>query len=155
MGAGKFRGGAPYTRSYRFLEEEAVLQIRSDRRTFRPYGLWGGEPGEPSRNALTRNGVSEDLPSKFTMTIRKGDIYRHDLAGAGGWGDPLEREPAAVVTDVRNELLSVERAAADYGVVVDTARWAVDAAATEARRSAIRAARGDAPLPAVDRGEVA
>ena len=155
MGAGEFRGGAPYTRSYRFLEEEAVLQIRSDRRTFRPYGLWGGKPGVPSRNALTRDGTSQDLASKFTMTIRKGDVYRHDLAGAGGWGDPLDRDPAAVLKDVRNELLSAERAVADYGVVVDTARRAVDTAATAARRAAMRAERGDGPLAAVDRGEVA
>ena len=62
------------------------------------------------------------LPSKLTMTIKRGDVFRHVLAGAGGWGDPLERDPAAVLRDVRNELLSPEKAAADYGVVVDLAR---------------------------------
>ena len=55
------------------------------------------------------------------MTIKRGDVFRHVLAGAGGWGDPLERDPAAVLRDVRNELLSPAKAAADYGVVVDTA----------------------------------
>ena len=39
----------------------------------------------------------------------------------GGWGDPLERDPAAVLSDVRNELLSAAKAAADYGVVIDRA----------------------------------
>ncbi len=160
MGAGKFRGGAPYTRSYRFLEEEAVLQIRSDRRTFRPYGLHGGHPGQPSRNRLTHDGTTQDLPSKFTMTIRTGDVFRHDLAGAGGWGDPLERDPAAVSRDVRNELLSVEKAARDYGVVVLPAPWRVDGPATEALRARLRRARGPEPLPTVrwhdpDAGDVA
>ena len=36
------------------------------------------------------------LPSKLTMTIRKGEVFRHEVAGAGGHGDPLERDPAAV-----------------------------------------------------------
>ena len=87
------------------------------------------------------------LPSKFTMTIRRGDVFRHVLAGAGGWGDPLERDPAAVLRDVRNELLSPEKAAADYGVVVDTRAWTVDAAATgsAAPRSARRAAGTRSP----------
>ena len=61
------------------------------------------------------------------------------LAGAGGWGDPLERDPAAVLKDVRNELLSPQKAADDYGVIVDTARWTVDAAATAKRREEISA----------------
>ncbi len=69
-------------------------------------------------------------------------MFRHVLAGAGGWGDPLERDPAAVLRDVRNELLSPQKALADYGVVVDTATWAVDAAATARRREEIRRARG-------------
>ena len=74
------------------------------------------------------------------MTIKRGDVFRHVLAGAGGWGDPLERDPAAVLQDVRNELLSPPKAAADYGVVIDTTRWTVDAAATARRRAEMRAA---------------
>jgi len=131
----------PFRRDYRFLEEEGVLQVRSDRRDHRPFGLYGGSPGRPSENYLNPEGENRALPGKFTMTIRKGDVFRHVLAGAGGWGDPLERDPAAVLRDVRNELLSPEKAAADYGVVVDTATWTVDAAETERRRAAIRAAR--------------
>ncbi|MEN8160379.1 MAG: hydantoinase B/oxoprolinase family protein [Myxococcota bacterium] len=40
-GAGKFRGGTPFRRDYKFLEQEGILQVRSDRRDFRPYGLYG------------------------------------------------------------------------------------------------------------------
>ena len=49
-GPGKFRGGASIRRDYKLLEEEAVLQVRADRHDFRPYGLFGGSAGRPSRN---------------------------------------------------------------------------------------------------------
>ncbi len=84
------------------------------------------------------------------MTIKKGDVFRHVLAGAGGWGDPLERDPAAVLRDVRNELLSPAKALADYGVIVDTANWVVDAGGDRyAPRARIRKARGWQAVPKV------
>ncbi|MCY4592244.1 MAG: hydantoinase B/oxoprolinase family protein [Alphaproteobacteria bacterium] len=136
-GAGKFRGGAPYRRDYRLLEKEAVLQVRSDRHAFRPYGLYGGNPGAPSCNTMNPGVEDRPLESKLTMIMRSGDVFRHELAGGGGWGDPLERDPAAVLSDVRNELVSPERARRDYGVVVDTATWSVDEAATRTLRDEI------------------
>lgn len=150
-GAGKFRGGVPFRRDYRFLEEEGVLQVRSDRRTHRPFGLYGGSPGAPSENSLNPEGEARPLPSKLTMTIRRGEVFRHILAGGGGWGDPLERDPAKVLKDVRNGLLSPEKARADYGVVLDTARLAVDEAASARLREEIRRRRGWATTPEVQR----
>ena len=150
-GAGKFRGGVPFRRDYRFLEEEGVLQVRSDRRTHRPFGLYGGSPGAPSENSLNPEGEARPLPSKLTMTIRRGEVFRHILAGGGGWGDPLERDPAKVLKDVRNGLLSPEKARADYGVVLDTARLAVDEAASARLREEIRRRRGWATTPKVQR----
>src|SRR5438105_6911811 len=146
-GAGKYRGGVPFRRDYRFLEDEGVLQVRSDRRTHRPFGLYGGSPGMPSENYLNPEGENRTLPSKFTMNIRRGEVFRHVLAGAGGWGDPLERDPGAVLRDVRNGLLSREKAEADYGVVVDGGK--VDSAASAKRRAEIRAARGWREVPKV------
>ena len=137
-GPGKFRGGSPYRRDYRFLEDEGVLQVRSDRRRFRPYGLSGGRPGRPSQSFLNPDTENRELPSKLTMTIRRGDVFRHELAGGGGWGDPLERDPARVLRDVRNGLVSDAGARDDYGVVVDTANRTVDLAATEALRRQMR-----------------
>jgi N-methylhydantoinase B len=141
-GAGKYRGGTPYRRDYRFLEEEGILQVRSDRRRIRPYGLYGGRPGKPSANYLNPERENQPLESKLTMTIRRGDVFRHELAGAGGWGDPLERDPEALLRDVRNELISSSAAANDYGVVIDTHNWKVDEAATQRLRTEIRTARG-------------
>jgi N-methylhydantoinase B len=148
-GAGKYRGGTPYRRDYRFLEKEGILQVRSDRRTVRPYGLYGGNPGKPSSNYLNPDHDNQPLESKLTMTIRRGEVFRHELAGAGGWGDPLERDPEAVLKDVRNELVSLFAAASDYGVVIDPHNWTVDAAATQRLRADIRAARGWSEVPKV------
>src|SRR3989440_3026865 len=146
-GAGKYRGGVPFRPDYRFLEEEAVLQVRSDRRQHRPFGLYGGNPGMPSENYLNPEGENRTLPSKFTMTIKRGEVFRHVLAGAGGWGDPLERDAAAVLRDVRNELLSPAKALADYGVAI--VKNQIDAAATAKRRAEMRATRGWREVPKV------
>ncbi len=150
-GAGKYRGGVPFRRDYRFLEDEGVLQVRSDRRDHRPFGLYGGSPGSPSENYFQPDGENRVLPGKFTMDIKRGDVLRHVLAGAGGWGDPLERDPAAVLRDVRNELLSAENARNDYGVVIDLTLWTVDAEASARERERIRAVRGWSEVPKVQR----
>jgi N-methylhydantoinase B len=152
-GAGQFRGGVPFYRDYRFLEAEGVLQVRSDRRAFRPFGLYGGSPGRPSMNWLNPEGDRRPLPSKPTMTIRAGEVFRHEVAGGGGWGDPLERDPELVLRDARNEKISIGAAARDYGVVVDEGRWAVDAAATAALRAKIRDERGWREVPRVLRDD--
>ncbi len=144
-GPGKFRGGAPYRRDYRFLEREAVLQVRYDLREFRPYGLYDGYPGQPSANFLNPQDENRPLPSKLNITFRRGDVFRHELAGGGGWGDPLERDPEMVLTDVRNELVSAQAAARDYGVVIDCAAWFVDTQATGALRAKLSQVRPEVP----------
>jgi N-methylhydantoinase B len=141
MGPGKFRGGAPFRREYKLLTEEAVLQVRSDRRDFRPFGLYGGGPGRPSMNYLNPDENAPPLPSKLTMNMKKGDLFRHEVAGGGGWGDPLERDPALVLKDVFNEFVSLRSAGADYGVVLAGKPLAVDEPATAALRERIRKGR--------------
>jgi N-methylhydantoinase B len=152
-GAGKFRGGSPYRREYRLTEEEAVLQVRADRNTHRPYGLYGGYPGAPSRNTLNPGPDEVALPPKLTRAMRRGEVFRHDLPGSGGWGDPLERDLALVQRDVRNELLSVVNARRLYGVVLSADGVGVDAAATAALREMMRAGRGWREPPSVLRDE--
>jgi N-methylhydantoinase B len=148
-GAGKYRGGTPYRRDYRFLEAEGVLQVRADRHDFRPYGLYGGYPGKPSWNYLNPDGENRLLPSKVTMTIPRGTVFRHEVAGAGGWGDPLERDPAAVLKDVRNELVSLSAARELYGVLINASTWTVEAERTQQLRAELRTARGWTEPPVV------
>jgi N-methylhydantoinase B len=138
-GPGRFRGGLALVREYRFLEAEGVLQLRTDRRRFLPYGLAGGHPGTPSANLLNPGGEARDLPGKCTITVRRGDVFRHVLAGAGGWGDPLDRDPERVGRDVREEKIGAAYARQEYGVVVDEATGEVRGPETAALRAARRA----------------
>jgi N-methylhydantoinase B len=148
-GAGRYRGGTPFRRDYRFLEAEATLQVRSDRREIRPYGLQGGQPGAPSTNILNPDTEARILPSKLTMTIHRGDVLRHEIAGPGGWGDPLDRDPEAVAKDVRNDIVSQARAEACYGVILSGRT--INHEATQARRATLRAERNWSEPPAVSR----
>jgi N-methylhydantoinase B len=116
-GAGQHRGSLALVREYRFLEAEGTLQIRSDRHKFRPYGLAGGQPGAPASNVLNPGTPQEQvLPSKTLLRIKRGDLLRHTLAGAGGYGDARGRDRQRVREDVRNGKVSPEAAARDYGL---------------------------------------
>ena len=64
------------------------------------------------------------------------------LAGAGGYGNPLAREPAKVAEDVRQEKLSVAYASREYGVILDAETLEVDLAATTALRQRLMAEAG-------------
>lgn len=138
-GAGQYRGGLAIEREWELISGEAHLAIRSDRRDHLPYGLYGGQPGTPSTNVLfaAGNGAVESgqvLPTMISTTMRAGERIYHRQPGGGGWGDPLQRDPAAVVRDVRNGKVSLAAARRDYGVVLDEVTLAVDEAATAALR---------------------
>ncbi len=134
-GPGEYRGGLGIVREYRLLAAEAGLQLRADRQTHRPYGLNGGGPARGTRNVLNPDQSPEVLPSKITRTIRAGDVVRHEQPGGGGFGDPLARDPARVLDDVRNEKISIAFAEREHGVVIDRATLTIDDAATLALRS--------------------
>jgi N-methylhydantoinase B len=145
-GAGKFRGGMSQRKTWRMLADEGILQVRADRQTHRPYGLQGGGPGAAGRNVLDPGLPSEEkLHAKLTMTLRKGQVFRHQLPGAGGWGDALERDLALVAKDLRDGLVTIEGAARDYGVVARGDPPDIDATATEALRAELRRRRGRLP----------
>ena len=138
-GAGQFRGGLALVRDFRFVGEEAILQVRSDRRKYLPYGLDGGRPGTPSQNVLNPDGEARPLPSKFTMSVRRGDLLHHVQPGGGGYGSPLERDPQRVLADVLDEKLSREYARREYGVVLDRTGREVDQIATLSLRQQLAA----------------
>jgi N-methylhydantoinase B len=145
-GAGKFRGGMSQRKTWRMLADEGILQVRADRQTHRPYGLQGGGPGAAGRNILDPGLPSaQKLHAKLTMTLRKGQLFRHELPGAGGWGDALERDLALVTKDLRDGLVTIEGAARDYGVVARGDPPEIDAAATETLRARLSGTRGRLP----------
>ena len=133
-GAGQFRGALGQIRQVRCLAPDAVLQIRSDKRRFPPYGLFGGEPGTPSWNVLNPGDCPTILPTLTMTVVHQGDVICHTMAGGGGWGNPLDREPDLVQADVWNGKVTVEHARAAYGVVVNPQTLQVDRSATDTLR---------------------
>ena len=83
------------------------------------------------------------LPEVARFTMEGDDVLEIVTTGGGGFGDPIEREPERVGTDVRAGLVSPAEAFRVYGVAAAPA-GAVDAQATEARRLAIRTERSGA-----------
>lgn len=140
-GAGKFRGGAPFYRRYRIKVPEATLQIRTDRHTHRPYGLYGGKAGKAGSVSLDSAQHTKEIGAKVTINISKADEFSYTLPGGGGWGNPLDRDPAAVIRDVRNEIISPEAAHDEYGVVLRPGTLELDENATFELRKSIRGNR--------------
>jgi N-methylhydantoinase B len=120
-GAGRWRGCLSVVRELEFREQRGLLQIRSDRRDFLPYGLGGGRAGTPSSNVLDPDADARRLPTNATCEIGAGTVFRHTTAGGGGHGDPAERLVADVLADVLDEKLTAEYALREYGVAVDLA----------------------------------
>lgn len=87
------------------------------------------------------------LHSKITMNLTRGEIFRHELPGAGGWGPAVDRDLALVARDLRDGLVTIEAAARDYGVVAAGDPPIIDPDATEALRTKLKAERK--PLPDV------
>ena len=119
-GAGKYRGGLALMREYEALHDGTVLNVRSDKRDFPPHGLFGGKEGKPSQNILNPGRNDRLLPVLMTEVeqLQKGDVFRHVMAGGGGYGDPLQRDPQCVLKDVIEEKVGIDLAEEEYGVVI-------------------------------------
>lgn len=84
-GNGRFRGGDGLVRSIQFLAP-VTATVTSERRKRPPYGLQGGEPGQPGVNSLLHQDSETALPGKFTLALAAGDILTIATPGGGGWG---------------------------------------------------------------------
>ena len=149
-GPGKWRGGVGVRKTSIMLEaEKTVISYICDRERAIVWGIEGGLPSMPHGLSIKRAGAeAEDwLGSVFSdVPIGSGDVFSRPTAGGGGFGDPLERDPALVLEDVADDYVSIERAAKDYGIVLtvvdaEICAYAVDEAATKATREAIRRQR--------------
>jgi N-methylhydantoinase B len=103
--------------------------------------LWDGKQGSTSQNYLRAPENNEfgvkDLRREL---VKAGGAIIIESAGGGGWGSPLDRDAAAVRTDVIEELVSREAAETDYGVVLRD-DLTLDETATTQRRHALRSAQ--------------
>ncbi|MDO9356306.1 MAG: hydantoinase B/oxoprolinase family protein, partial [Solirubrobacteraceae bacterium] len=149
-GPGLKRGGTGIEKTYAFTGSGTV-SIADDRAIIAPWGINGGLHGGRSSKTLVRvDGTREALPSKVDgVQVSAGDVLIFRTAGAGGWGDPLERPAELVALDLERGLISVDSAREAYGVIVDEGK--VDTAATSKLRGELASERG--PAPDFDFGE--
>jgi len=134
-GAGEWRGGLGSVREFVYLDDGGA-SVEGEGHKFAPWGFDGGTDGTPAGLALDRaNGERQDMPSKVPHTsLKAGERFVCVGPAGGGYGDPLKRDPARVLDDVLDGLISRDTAANDYGVVV-TAALALDEAATAELRA--------------------
>jgi N-methylhydantoinase B len=137
-GAGEFRGGLGIRREYLNLAE-ARFSIRSAKHVIAPNGFAGGADGRTGDIWINPDAEkAKRLPTRYAdYPLQAGDVFRLDTPGGGGYGDPLRRDPARVLADVREGDVSVAAAAERYGVVIREAwgAWTIDRAATEELRA--------------------
>jgi N-methylhydantoinase B len=137
-GAGKHRGGngVEYTIQFRGLSPD--VSVFGDGAVIPAFGLNGGHDGSLNEGYLN---IGTPAQKKLSSNegwnrCRDGETLTVMSAGGGGWGDPLERDAAAVLQDVRDEMVTEGVAAARYGVVLRGG--VVDQVATAARRAEMR-----------------
>jgi N-methylhydantoinase B len=135
-GPGKSRGGFGIDVRVRNLVEGKWNLARPRRRKCPPWGLRAGGAGGGAEYLLRLAGETEfksadqvmrPVPAGSEVVIRTG--------GGGGWGNPFERDPALVLADVKDGLVTVEAARRDYGVVIDPSNATLDEAATRNARA--------------------
>lgn len=139
-GPGRWRGN-PGTLVVKETTADAMIYTWVMGMRYPSPGVGGGKPGSPNQLVLRAGGDNEYqvTHTAFLVPHSAGERIMYRYGGGGGWGDPLERDPEAVRQDVLDDLVSVEAARRDYGVVLagdpdDERDLRVDAGATERLR---------------------
>ena len=139
-GPGRFRGGVGIYKEVRFLIDDFTYTNLTEKEKYVPPGPLGGRPGAKGSTVLVQGDEERVLEGKGTYHhLKYGAVLKLTAAGAGGFGDPLERDPQKVLDDVWGGLVSVEGARRDYGVVIDDYSLTVDLEVTQAVRASMRA----------------
>jgi N-methylhydantoinase B len=141
-GPGRYRGGLGVLREYRVLSDDVYFGVRSDKAVHAPHGLFGGGEGGVAVNLIRSAAGERRLPPMpmVPITLNHGEVYSHVMAGGGGFGDPLEREPESVRNDAIDGKVTRGHAREAYGVVLD-ANLRVNGTETQAERARLRALR--------------
>jgi N-methylhydantoinase B len=133
-GAGKWRGGLGSIREVQFLSDGS-FSLEGDGHKYAPWGFSGGSDGYVGGLTLKQAaGTMEELPSKIpNRRAKKGDTLILTGPCGGGYGNPYERDPQKVLSDVLDNYISRETAERDYGVVI-TDSFQIDEQKTEQLR---------------------
>lgn len=115
-GEGQYNGGRGITLDYRIRADNSFLTVGYTRSKFPPWSLEGGEEGSSNYvDVIRKDGDSERYSFVSGLEVNQDDVIRIVTGNGGGLGDPKMRDRAAVAEDIRNELISEERAAEVYG----------------------------------------
>ncbi|WP_447044615.1 hydantoinase B/oxoprolinase family protein [Vreelandella sp. H-I2] len=137
-GAGYYRGGLGLCMEFQVFSPGSMVSARNrDRTHFASWGVLGGQAGANAQ--FIRNpdsSLPEALGNADIVHCQPGDVIRLTGAGAGGFGDPLEREAERVFRDFECGYVSLDNARMQYGVVISDS--AVDQQATETLRRELR-----------------
>ena len=117
-GAGKSRGGLGAVYELELLEEEADVFLFGERGRFAPKGVVGG--GDAALNRFSYEQIDGEktppMASKMVgIKLKRGQKVRLETPGGGGYGDPAERDRAAIERDVALGFVSEKAAERDYG----------------------------------------
>ena len=136
-GAGKQRGGFGLAYEVEILRGEARASFVMDHGRFGPQGALGGSDGAVNTVTVFRGGeahVPPHLSKEQDIPLKAGDRVRVGTPGGGGYGDPLERDPALVLHDVAMGYYTRGPGSEKFGVVIGKAERACDLAATATSR---------------------
>ena len=140
-GIGKYRGGLGVIRNYQVLTDHVFLHTFNESTKYPPWGLFNGQEATPCHTVAWPGTDKEKAlhdRQAHVGPLFDGEMVSVRSGGGGGWGDPLQRDPALVARDAKNELITVEDARSDYGVILDKKTLAVDSPATKQERLARR-----------------
>ncbi|MDA7551920.1 hydantoinase B/oxoprolinase family protein, partial [Rhodobacteraceae bacterium] len=112
-GPGKYRGGLGQRIEMTSSNDAPFIVFLSvERLKFPALGRMGGHPGAPGR--IRFRDEDADIPGKGELRVEPGDYLIFDTPGGGGFGSPLERDPAALALDRKRGLVT-EEGAKNYG----------------------------------------
>ncbi len=130
-GAGRHRGGFGVVREYRVYGARDAYGYGSlGGSERRPWALAGGREGTNNYLQYVRGTAVDRHGRVARVALADGDLVRSVTGTGGGFGDPRDREPERVRDDVLDGYVTVERARAEYGVVLDASTLELDAAET-------------------------
>jgi N-methylhydantoinase B len=137
-GAGQWRGGLGTIYKWR-IDADNIAAANFGGGVYpetAPFGLQGGKAAAPHRLYLRkRDGTVVNVEPESFYDFNTGDVFEIYESGGGGYGDPHRRPADTVREEVFNGVLSIEKAREDYGVVIDPATLAMDAASTARLRA--------------------